>query len=165
MKESSGKVPIGLYGSGNFHADGLFDECLAVRGPNFTGQYCIAYFKAAPVNESEILYSKRINGDGNVEERDANLVTLLQLLGILSSVEGRVEPKVAQADVIAYAFPSISYCLPSSCSANDLGQAVAELVGGYIIANYSLVTVTDEAYCFKENEDAPSFDGPDITVM
>ncbi|XP_032794863.2 nose resistant to fluoxetine protein 6 [Daphnia magna] len=162
MKESSGKVPIGLYGSGNFHADGLFDECLAVRGPNFTGQYCTAYFKAAPVMQSDIIDPQVPT---NNEERSANLVTLLQLLGALSPSAGRVEPKVAKADVLAYAFPSISFCLPSSCSADDLGQAVAELVGSYIIANYSLVTVTDEVYCFTDDEDPPSFDGPDITVI
>ncbi|XP_057365085.1 nose resistant to fluoxetine protein 6-like [Daphnia carinata] len=168
MKESSGKVPIGLYGSGNFHADGLFDECLAVRGPNFTGQYCTAYFKAAPVTESDIIYqdmSTNLDDNEDVEQRSANLVTLLQLLGILSSSAGRVEPKIAQADVLAYAFPSISFCLPSSCSADDLGHAVAELVGSYIISNYSLVTVTDEVYCFTDHEDPPSFDGPDITVI
>jgi hypothetical protein len=167
VKESSGKVPLGLYGAGNVHADGLFDECLAVRAPDFDGQYCTAYFKAAPVNESEILLSSgwSSSASGDVEGRSANLVTILQLLGFLSPNAGRVEPKVATADVITYVFPSISFCLPSSCSADDLGQAVAELVGSYIIANYSIVTVTDERYCFKENKDPPSFDGPDITVM
>ena len=168
MKESSGKVPIGLYGGGNLHADGLFDECLAVRAPNFDGQYCTAYFKAAAVNESEILLTEWPSSNDNsddVQERSANLVTLLQLLGLLSPNVERVEPKVETADVITYVFPSISFCLPSSCSAQDLGQAVAELIVSYIIANYSIVTVTDERYCFKENKDPTSFDAPEITVM
>jgi hypothetical protein len=47
----------------------------------------------------------------------------------------------------------------------DLGQAVAELIGSYVIANYSLVTVTDEQYCFKESNKPPTFDGATITVM
>ena len=168
MKESSGKVPVGLYGSGNLHADGLFDECLAIRAPNFGGQYCTVYFNAAPVNESEILlseWSSRIDYNEDVEVRSANLVTILQFLGFLSPNAGRVEPKVATANAISYVFPSISFCLPSSCSAEDLGQAVAELIGSYIIANYSIVSITDEQYCFKENKNPPSFDGPDITVM
>ena len=161
MKESSGKVPIGLYGAGNYHADGLFDECLAVRASNFTGQYCTVFFKAAPVNESEIL----LPGRDGTEGRSSSLVTILQLLGIISSIPGSVEPKVATADVITYVFPSISFCLPSSCNADELGQSVADLVGRHIIANYSLVTVTDEHYCFKDNNDPPNFDGQDITVM
>ena len=157
-----------MYGGGNLHADGLFDECLAVRAPNFDGQYCTAYFKAAAVNESEILLTEWPSSNDNsddVQERSANLVTLLQLLGLLSPNVERVEPKVETADVITYVFPSISFCLPSSCSAQDLGQAVAELIVSYIIANYSIVTVTDERYCFKENKDPTSFDAPEITVM
>ena len=165
MKESSGKVPVGLFGSGNLHADGLFDECLAVRAPNFDGQYCTAYFKAEPVTESEIIWSPEAAYKEDAEERSANFVTLLNLLGFLSPNTGRVEPKVETADEITYALPSISFCLPSSCSAQDLGQAVAELIGSYIIANYSIVTVTDERYCFKENKDLISFDAPEITVM
>lgn len=158
MQESSGKVPLGLYGTGNFHADGLFDECLAVRAPGFTGQYCTTFFKVALVNQSEVLPT--VN-----RETRRNLVTIFKLLGILISSDGRVEPKTAEADVITYAFPSISFCLPSSCSAQDLGQSVAHLIGGYIFGNYSIVTVVDEQYCFKETDSPKDFDGAEITVM
>ena len=161
MKESTGQLPPGLFGAGNLHADGLFDECLAVRAPNFDGQYCSVFFMPTPVSESEI-----IEPTSGAEER-SNFITIFQLFGLLGQIagSGRVEPKVANADPSSSIYPSISFCLPSSCSAADLGQAVAELVGSYIIANHSIVTITDEQYCFKENVDPPKFDGPDITVM
>jgi hypothetical protein len=84
-------------------------------------------------------------------------------LGLLGP--DRVDPKVSVADANTYILPSTTFCLPSSCSAADLGQAVAELIGSYVIANYSLVIVTDEQYCFKESNKPPTFDGATITVM
>jgi hypothetical protein len=160
VQESSAKLPPGLFGSRNIHADGLFDECLAVRAPGFDGQYCSVYFQPVAVDQSEILPPRSFNEN---HEGRRNFVTIFQLLGFLGS--DRVEPKVSVADASTYIYPSTTFCLPSSCSAADLGQAVAELIGSYVIANYSLVTVTDEQYCFKENSDPPTFDGATITVM
>ncbi|XP_046461507.1 nose resistant to fluoxetine protein 6-like [Daphnia pulex] len=160
MQESSAKLPPGLFGSRNIHADGLFDECLAVRAPGFDGQYCSVYFQPVAVDQSEILPPRSFNEN---HEGRRNFVTIFQLLGLLGS--DRVEPKVSVADASTYIYPSTTFCLPSSCSAADLGQAVAELIGSYVIANYSIVTVTDEQYCFKENNDPPTFDGATITVI
>lgn len=163
MQESSAKLPPGLFGAHNFQADGLFDECLAVRAPGFDGQYCSVFFKPTVVDESEILPPESSQHD---EERDIieNYVTIFQLLGrVLGS--DRVEPKVSLADPNTINYPATAFCLPSSCSAADLGQAVAELIGSYVIANHSIVTVTDEQYCFKDNSVHPSFDGITITVM
>jgi Nose resistant-to-fluoxetine protein, N-terminal domain len=164
--ESTGQLPPGLFGAGNFHADGLFDECQAVRAPVFNGKYCGVYFKPALVDQSEIIphlppsYEEQQEGRGN-------FITIFQILGILGQVSGagRVEPKLAGVDSATYVLPSVSFCVPSSCSAGDLGQAVAELVGSYIIGNYSIVTVTDEQYCFVDDADPPPLDGPDIAVM
>jgi hypothetical protein len=116
------------------------------------------------VNQSEILPPESLFNN-EIEERN-NLITIFQLLGRISGSD-RVQPKVSVADVNTYLFPSTTFCLPSSCSAEDLGQAVAELIGSYVIANNSLVTVTDELYCFKENNDPypPAFDGVVITVL
>jgi hypothetical protein len=77
----------------------------------------------------------------------------------------RVDPKLSVADAYSHLLPSVSFCLPSSCSAEDLGQAVAELIGSYVIANKSIVTITDEQYCFKESNSPPALDGATITVM
>ena len=162
MQESTGDLPPGLFGSNNIHADGLFDECLAVRAPGFNGQYCGVFFQPVAVDQSEILSPSESVDNENQDER-SNFITVFQLLGFLGP--DRVQPKVSVADAYTYTLPSVSFCLPSSCSASDLGQAVAELIGSYVIANYSLVTVTDEQYCFEESYDPPIFDGLEITVM
>lgn len=161
MQESSGQLPPGLFGSFNVQADGLFDECQAVQAPRFNGQYCKVFFKTAPVDQSELLPPESQTEEQN--ER-SNYITLFQILGTFFGSD-RVEPKLSGANSYTYLLPSISFCLPSSCSANDLGHAVAELVGIYVIANQSIVTVTDEQYCFKENNDPPPFDGATITVI
>lgn len=161
MQESSGQLPPGLFGALNFQADGLFDECKAVRAPSFNGQYCKVFFKNAPVDQTEII--PLLSSHEEFNER-SNFITIFQLLGQLLA-SGRVEPKMSGVGPYTFVLPSISFCLPSSCSAADLGKAVAELVGSYVIANNSIVTVTDEQYCFKDINDKPGFDGPDITVM
>ncbi len=94
------------------------------------------------------------------------MVALFQLINqLIGGTAGRVEPKVAIADSSVTGLPSTVFCLPSSCTANDLGQAVAQLIGTNIIGNSSILTITGEKYCFTENQDPPSFDGPDIAVM
>jgi hypothetical protein len=161
VQESTGDLPPGLFGSYNIHADGLFDECLVVRAPGFDGQYCSVFLQPVAVDQSEILPPSE--STSNEDQERINFITIFQLLGLLGP--DRVEPKVSTADAYTYTLPSISFCLPSSCSAADLGQAVAELIGSYVIANSSIVTVTDEQYCFKESYDPPNIDGPGITVM
>ena len=160
MQESSGHFPPGLFGSYNIHADGLFDECQDVKVPNFRGQYCTVAFRMVPVEPSEVLSVP----EKELEQRANNPLEILHLLGLLSGSE-RIEPKVIPADPGTFTMPSLSFCLPSSCSAQDLGQAIAEIVGSYVIFNQSLVTVADEGYCFKRSEGPPSFDAVDITVM
>jgi len=167
--ESSGDyLPLGFFGgSGNLHSDGLFDECLAIRGPeeeNFLGQYCSVFLSLAPVSESEMVYSLP-----ETENSKANVITIFQLINQLLGASSNgilLEPKVARASAATSSFPSTVFCLPSSCTANDLGQAVAQLIGTNILPNnYSIVTLTDEGYCFTDNPSPPSFDGPDIAVM
>lgn len=163
MQESSGQIPPGLFGSANIHADGLFDECQAIDAPNFKGQYCTVSFKPEPVHpQFDTVFSNHQNEEH--DERGINFLTIFQLVGFLSGSD-RVEPKRTNADGGTANLPSISICLPSSCSANDLGQAVAELIGSYIIANNSIVTVTDEQYCFKEDKKPPPLDAANICFM
>jgi hypothetical protein len=162
VKESSGQLPPGLFGSFNFQADGLFDECQAVKTPDFDGQYCKVFFKTAPVNQSEIVPQK---STGEEQSERSNFITIFQLLGIRFLGTDRVDPKLSAADAYSHLLPSVSFCLPSSCSAVDLGQAVAELIGSYVIANKSIVTITDEQYCFEESNSPPALDGATITVM
>ena len=164
MQESSAKMPPGLIGVHNYHADGLFDECLAVRAPGFDGQYCSIFFKLSVVNESEILPPE---SSSLRQERSSiinNFVSLFQILGIVLGSD-RVKPKVSAAESNSALYPGTTFCLPSSCSAADLGQAVAELIGSYVIANHSIVTVADEQFCFKEKSVQPAFDSVTIIVM
>lgn len=160
MQESSGHLPPGLFGSANFHADGLFDECQAVQAPGFDGQYCTAFFKPALVDPSDIISVQQVEK----QEGRSNFITIFQLLGLLSESD-RTKPRLLAPDFNSYFLPSLSLCLPSTCSADDFGQAVAQLVGEYVIGNYSIVTVTDENYCFKENNPPVQLNGADICVM
>ena len=156
----------------NFHRDYsdqpifMRTDCLMsvwpLPAPYFDGQYCSVFFLPTPVTESEI-----IEPTIEAEERD-NFITIFQFLGFLWQFagSGRVEPKVVGVDLYTYIYPiSISFCFPSSCSVSDLSQAVVELVGSYVTANNSIMTITDEQYCFKEHVDPYKFDGPNITVM
>lgn len=104
----------------------------------------------------------------------ANLVTIFQLInqivGGMILESGRVEPKLSvnKAGAFTYLLPSVSFCLPSSCSADDLGQSVAQLVGTFVISEdplTSILTTVDEGYCFTDDPVRPSFDGPEIAVM
>lgn len=163
VKESSGKLPIGLYGFTNLHADGLFDECTSIETPfDFNGQYCTAFFRPLTVNRSELIYPE----SSTINDRSTNWITLLQVLGLVFGEPlGRVTPKLAKATTNTNVFPSISFCLPSSCSADDLGKAIGQLVGSFVINNYSIVTYTSEKYCFKNSNQSPSFEAADIVVM
>lgn len=153
------QVPIA-----NYHAEGLFDECQAVRSvpDRFGGQYCTVFFKTSPIDPLEI-----VDDDPGVlypEELD----TLRRLLG--SSVMDnavRVKPKLLDNDpwALYHNYPSMSLCLPSSCSASDLGQSVANLIGQFAIANQSIVTISDEQFCFAQDRYPRSFDGLDIAAL
>ena len=160
--ESSAQFPAGIVGSGNYHAEGLFDECLSIRASDrFRGQYCTVSLKPAPVQQSEI-----INEDSPIPTEYSPILDVLRRLFGPSIGTVRVEPKTSGADALNYVLPSFPLCLPSSCSASDLGQSVAQLIGSYVIANQSIVTITDENYCFtQDDQDSPSFDGADIAVM
>ena len=165
MQESSGKVPTGFFGSGNFHSDGLFDECLDIQSPNnFTGKYCTIFLKPLI-----IIDSSEITNTLPLPEAKINpLITMLQALGLLINSSRVKDPKVSKADPMSYVFPSISMCLPSSCGSSDIGQVVAQLIGSYVFAgNLSIVTVADDNYCFVKSGDnnLPTFDAPDIAVL
>lgn len=127
--ESSGRLVEELIhtGSGNVHHEsGLFDECLSVRSDDivFRGQYCSVFFDLKPISS-------------NVNDMDTN------------SNEG--EPYTYMSN---FRMPSVSYCLPSTCSARDLRSAVAQLVGRRNIngVNHTLVTISSEDYCYSEEK-------------
>lgn len=162
MQESTGQLPLGLFGSTNLNADGLFDECLAVRSPLFEGQYCTVAFKPELVDPADMLPPTQTEKDLLMGRR--NYITIVQILGQLSD-GNRVVPKVMEANTDTHYLPSIGFCLPSSCNATDLGQSIAQLIGSYVIGNRSVVTVADEQLCFKNSKEIDPIDGIDIVVM
>lgn len=162
--ESSAQLPAGIVGIGNYHAEGLFDECLAIRADEkYKGQYCTVFLKPEPIGFSKLYTNEELTEIGHNET--SPLLAFYQGLFKTSSDIVRVDPKLSNADASTYIFPSFSLCLPSSCSSSDLGQSVAHLVGSFVIANQSIVTITDEHYCFTEDSAKPEFDGPTIAVM
>ncbi|XP_057365447.1 nose resistant to fluoxetine protein 6-like [Daphnia carinata] len=165
MLESSAQFPAGVFGAGNYHAEGLFDECLAVRGGSnrFQGQYCTVFFKPERVSG---MIGNHTTTENNQTDSSTALIILNHLFGTSVEDAVRVEPKISSVDPSTYMLPSLGLCIPSSCSASDLAHSIAQLIGRYVIANQSIVTIADEKYCFTAEEDSStSFSGPDIAVM
>ena len=152
MFESSGQLPPGLFGAGNYHADGLFDECQAVRSPIFNGQYCSVYFKPEIVDQSKIIPAPPSSYKEQQEGR-SNFITIFQILGILGQISGagRVEPKLAGINSATYVLPSVSFCIPSSCTAGDLSSAVAHRLH-HQFNHFSLASVTSEDFCYTKDK-------------
>jgi hypothetical protein len=161
VRESTGGFPEGLFGALNTHSVGLFDECLAVRAPDFQGQYCTAHFYTGQVPDN--VHEKRASSS----ER-SNWLNWFQLIELYLNVTGtlvEVDPQVSDITYTSFSLSSVGVCIPSSCTANDFRQSIAQLVGGFALNNQSVVTATDERSCHVDNQQAPSFDGPDIAVL
>ena len=168
VQESSGIIPSGLFGSGNYNADGLFDECLRIRAPNFVGQYCTIFIKPSVVEPNEIIDTADYSSQQEVTV-DPIASMLQPFTASISSLFGSrrvIHPKTSKADSTSHFYPRISLCLPSSCSSSDIGQTVANIIGSVVLpGNLSIVTVTDDNYCFVHDSPSPSVDGPVIAVM
>lgn len=66
-----------------------------------------------------------------------------------------------------FLLPRIGFCIPSSCSAQDLEVSVAHLLTKADLDSQSSLVITDENYCYtrEDIESTPKFDGPVIAVM
>ena len=171
VHESSGQYPEGLIGSLEMSAMGLFDECLAVRAPTgFQGKYCSVFFSTTNVTTGSKDENEDLAFEAGQDGR-ANWITfyqILQLLNLLSPGSLQpIEPKVSDFPITfsVYFTPSIGFCIPSSCSMEDFRTAVAQLVGSYAANGQSVLTITDDRFCFVDSNDPPDFDGPDIAVL
>jgi len=88
-----------------------------------------------------------------------------------------LEPKVNKTSYGVQHFSGVDFCLPSSCSAEDIQRAVAEFVGQETIYSdvdqfhkiqyYSTVTYAGDEWCYtRESVDAmPIFDAVDFFFM
>lgn len=98
-----------------------------------------------------------------------------QLLQWINQNPKLLEPKVRDTNFLSQFIPGMDFCLPSTCSPDDIRRAISEFVGQEVIyvdetnetRYYSIVTYADDGWCYtRETVDAtPSFDGPDIAVM
>lgn len=177
MYESTGQFPEAFYYTGNYHAQGLFDECLSVQATwtntSFRGKYCTVFFDSALVMPWEL---EEETPAGDEMQQRTNWVGILQVLEWLYNGPKLKEPKVRDTDRNSRYLAGLDYCIPSSCSAEDFRLSIAQLIGSRAIdnttyndTNYytSMVAVNDDNYCYttEQMNATPNFDGPDIAVM
>ena len=66
------------------------------------------------------------------------------------------ESKEAEPDdtMTSFRMPSVSFCIPSTCSASDLRSAVAQRVGYRVVngINHTIVTISSEEYCHTKHK-------------
>jgi uncharacterized protein (DUF39 family) len=65
--------------------------------------------------------------------------------------------------------PSVGFCLPSTCTADDLNSAVTKLLGSRVIKgrNFSVVALANENDCYTEKKVQASskFDNITVTIL
>lgn len=160
--ESTGQLPSNVFESGYYHAEGLFDECQTIRSVphRFKGQYCKVFFNLEPITKLDQIINEEI-------ENPSVLFLLRQLYGSSVNTSTRIKPKFSKPEVksLLNNYPSLDICLPSTCSATDLGQSLAHMIGSYVIGNQSIVTIADKTLCFTDDYTSPPLNGPAILVM
>lgn len=184
--ETSGKFPDTYSKQGpqvsiRSTSTGLFDECLTVdaqwNDANFQGQYCMATFNLMPVDPANVI---------NQSVTNDNWMALYQLpFWFNTNQESQqmiINPTTKTEESLSHFYvlmlPSISYCIPSSCSGHDFASAVAQQVGRSVLTNVtstdgvffssaSILTIAGDTYCYTRSstKEARALDGPDITVM
>lgn len=175
MFESTGKLPEGLFGSGNLHANGLFEECIRVQADwtntSFQGKYCTVYLDSELVMPWELAEETE-----QIPEDRTNVLSIFESLVWLYNGPTLKQPKVRDTDIYSKYLSSIDFCIPSSCTMEDFRSAVAELIGSRAIDNVTyngesfytaMVSITDERHCYTKESLAatPKFNGADIAVM
>ena len=174
MFESTSLLPQGLHGDGfrNRHSYGLFDECLSIRSADdgdktaFRGKYCTVYFRPVPA------VLEKVGGLQQQPARDAKtFIEMIEQWGVF-----KVEMAVAQLADTEYTDSVVSrssgYCLPSSCTAQDVRQAVADLIGVFAVADrlrngtfVSVETATGENQCYAHTDEPVRLDGASYMVL
>ena len=151
---------------------GQFDECLEVRAPSFQGRYCSVFYEpiVQEINETD----KAEPLKETFTPLNSQWINFYNLLNFILGykAEKNIKPVVLEGDLgyIPFGLPQgMGFCIPSSCSAEDLGNAVGQLIGtfGYINngTQVSITTLYNEKYCFTDTIDPPQFDGVDIAVL
>ena len=143
---------------------------------DFSGQYCSVFFAPGNIFPNETDYVESLN---NGQQQRASWIDWAQIIQDLVNGPNVSQPLEMETDFYAIFNPRIDYfCIPSSCSYQDLRTAVASFVGKQVISSFKDVydnqlyfvavsTLSSDGYCFTKEKvkTAPTFDGPDIAVM
>ena len=174
MHESTADgLPIGTFKNFNSYVYGLFDECLAVRAPEsaFRGQYCSVFLRPTLLKrKSDYIHTNQsATSNQPTPVKIINWVTIYELLSRLEIIGRRVKPVVLKPGFYDPYMPGMGFCIPSSCTADDFQQSIAQLVGKKALVGFgyefAIATATSENHCFTDKEDPPQFDGADIAVV
>ncbi len=122
------------------HESGLFDECLTVQSDGVSFQG---------------KYCTVFFGLQAVEDK--------------SNQEHNFNAEKEKETVHNNQMPSVSFCLPSTCSADDLNSAVAQLLGSRVIKgrNFSVIAIANENDCYTEEKVQANsrFDNITVTIL
>lgn len=155
--EASGKLSkdfynftsVGIQGSRTSrHETGLFDQCISIDQNEFQGQYCTIFFEVEPVTEEELREDGKRKKTPKIKN---NISQSLKFPDSVSSMVGTIE-----------------FCLPSSCTAQDLKIAVSQIVGVNNIGpgnNYSVVTIGNDNYCHSREKIASSLNLKEPAIL
>ncbi|XP_046631179.1 nose resistant to fluoxetine protein 6-like isoform X4 [Daphnia pulicaria] len=144
MYKSSGRLVenlIYIEGDENeHHESGLFDECLTVQSDGVSFQG---------------KYCTVFFGLHAVENT--------------SNQENKFNAEKEKETIYSNQMPSVGFCLPSTCTADDLNSAVTKLLGSRVIKgrNFSVVALANENDCYTEKKVQASskFDNITVTIL
>ena len=144
MYESSGRLVedlIYIEGSDNVHhGSGLFDECLSVESDRIGVPFQGQY--------CTVFFKLQ-----PVEEEGDHINNFI----------GEKETE----SIFTYHKPTVGFCLPSTCTANDLNSAVSQFLGFRIVhgRNFSVVAISDENNCYSKEKIQSSGIFDNLTVF
>ncbi len=142
---------------------------------DFSGQYCSVFFTSQTIFPNETDYVESYNSE---KQKRGSWIYWAQILQDLVNGPNVSQPLEMETDFNSIYLPRIDFCIPSSCSYQDLRTAVASFVGKKVIASFNdtennqlyfkaVSTLSSDGYCFTKEKIKASvtFDGPDIAVM
>lgn len=150
--ESTGRLADGLFNRGNVHAKGLFDQCINVQtewtSTTFTGKYCTVFLDLETIMPEQL-----VDETGKNSSVQVNRLTFFENLDWLYNGPAIKQPKIRDTNLKSRYLTNVDFCIPSSCSMEDLRYAVAQLIGSRAIeiknlegnkTFTSMVAITDE---------------------
>ena len=160
-------------GTGNVHHEtGLFDECLSdddAPPPSIEAKYCTVFFDRKPKrieNNQPIVRRRRPSVANQMNNNKNDDLASLFLLSAAAAYSAAANNKVKVPNdstttkydrddeagqpienMSNFVKSSAAFCIPSSCSAEDLRSAVA-----HRLRHFSLVSITSEDFCYTRDK-------------